>query len=248
MALSLAHGLPARLDAAADALELANRKDAAGQRLMHQTAKPRRPHKDEDPAGTYWFDDAERLKRLYSYCQQDVQVERELYQRLPALSSSEQQLWELSSRINERGFCVDRKFAEAARRIAQAAAPEIDQELAEITGGAVTAINQIARLAAWLQQQGCAAEKLDEGDRAAAQRIPPQVQRALGSAGWCQRQSRDRRAAQPCRRRRSHPGAFRFHGRHYRSMERRRIQPQNLKRPTVIDAAVARGSTGDYPT
>ena len=44
-------------DAAADALELANRKDAAGQRLMHQTSKPRRPHKDEDPAGTYWFDD-----------------------------------------------------------------------------------------------------------------------------------------------------------------------------------------------
>ena len=103
---------------------------------MHQTAKPRRPHKDEDPAGTYWFDDAERLERLYSYCQQDVEVERELYERLPPLSSSEQQLWELSCTINERGFCVDRKFAEAARRIAQAAAPEIDQELAEITGGA----------------------------------------------------------------------------------------------------------------
>jgi hypothetical protein len=40
MALSLAHGLPARLSAAADALELANRKDAAGERLMHQTSKP----------------------------------------------------------------------------------------------------------------------------------------------------------------------------------------------------------------
>jgi DNA polymerase bacteriophage-type len=182
MALSLAHGLPARLDATADALELANRKDAAGQRLMHQTAKPRRPHKDEDPAGTYWFDDAERLKRLYSYCQQDVEVERELYQRLLVLSSSEQQLWELSSRINERGFCVDRKFAEAARRIAQAAAPEIDQELAEITGGVVTGINQVARLTAWLQQQGCAVEKLD---KKAIEKLlldpglPPQVQRAL---------------------------------------------------------------------
>ena len=29
----------------------ANRKDAAGERLMHQMSKPRRPHKDEDPAG-----------------------------------------------------------------------------------------------------------------------------------------------------------------------------------------------------
>ena len=79
MALALAHGLPARLSAAADALELANRKDAAGERLMHQISKPRHARQDEDPAGTYWFDDQERLDRLYSYCRQDVEVERELY-------------------------------------------------------------------------------------------------------------------------------------------------------------------------
>ena len=79
MAMALGAGLPARLSAAADALELANRKDAAGERLMHQMSKPRRPRKDEDPAGTYWFDDPERLDRLYSYCRQDVEVERELY-------------------------------------------------------------------------------------------------------------------------------------------------------------------------
>ena len=68
-----------------------------------------------------------------------------------ALSPAEQAIWLLSSKINERGFHVDRGFAEAARRIAQAAAPEIDAELAEITGGAVTGINQIARLLQWLQ-------------------------------------------------------------------------------------------------
>src|SRR5271166_167357 len=48
-AMCLALGLPARLSAAADALELSNRKDAAGERLMHQMSKPRRPHKDENP-------------------------------------------------------------------------------------------------------------------------------------------------------------------------------------------------------
>ena len=253
MALSLAHGLPARLDAAADALELANRKDAAGQRLMHQTAKPRRPHKDEDPAGTYWFDDAERLKRLYSYCQQDVEVERELYQRLPALSSSEQQLWESSSRINERGFCVDRKFAEAARRIAQAAAPEIDQELAEITGGVVTGINQVARLTAWLQQQGCAVEKLD---KKAIEKLlldpglPPQVQRALelrlggAQAAFKKIDALLARAGDDGRVR----GAFRYHGAATGRWAGEGFQPQNLKRPAVddIEAAVAAVATGDY--
>jgi DNA polymerase len=63
LAMALALGLPARLDRLADALELANRKDKAGERLMHLMSKPRRPHKDEDPSGIYWFDDPERLRR-----------------------------------------------------------------------------------------------------------------------------------------------------------------------------------------
>src|SRR6516165_9767510 len=49
-AMALAVGLPARLSTAANALELSNRKDAAGERLMHQTSKPRRAHKNENPA------------------------------------------------------------------------------------------------------------------------------------------------------------------------------------------------------
>jgi DNA polymerase len=69
-ATALALGLPAKLERLADALELAHRKDVAGARLMHQMSKPRRPHKDEDPAGTYWFEDQERLIRLYDYCRQ----------------------------------------------------------------------------------------------------------------------------------------------------------------------------------
>ena len=148
-AMCLALGLPARLSAAADALELSHRKDAAGERLMHQTSKPRRPHKDENRDGIYWFEDQERLDRLYSYCSQDVRVERELYNRLPPLSPTEQTIWQLSHQINIRGFHIDRAFAEAARKIAEQAAPEIDQEIAEITAGDVTSINQVAKLTAW---------------------------------------------------------------------------------------------------
>jgi DNA polymerase bacteriophage-type len=154
-AMCLALGLPGRLSAAADALELEHRKDAAGERLMHQMNKPRRPHKDENPDGVYWFEDEERLDRLYSYCAEDVRVERELYNRLPPLSPTEQQLWQLSHQINVRGFHIDRAFAEAARKIAEAAAPEIDAEIAEITAGDVTTINQVAKLTAWLLDHGC---------------------------------------------------------------------------------------------
>jgi DNA polymerase len=253
MAMALAAGLPARLGAVADALELANRKDAAGERLMHQTSKPRRPHKEEDPAGTYWFDDPERLDRLYDYCRQDVEVEREFHDRLPPLSSIEQELWILSSKINARGFCVDRKFAEAARRIAQAAAPEIDAELAEITGGAVTGINQVARLLEWLQQQGCTTKKLDRKTierLLQAEDMQSSVRRALelrlGGAhaavkkidALLVRAGNDDRVR----------GAFRYHGAATGRWAGEGFQPQNLKRPVVedLDAAIAAVSTGDY--
>ena len=74
-------------------------------------------------------------------------------------------------------------FAEAARKIAQAAAPEIDAELAEITGGAVTAISQVARLLAWLQEQGCPLQKpWAEDNREAAlldDELSPLIRRVL---------------------------------------------------------------------
>ena len=74
-------------------------------------------------------------------------------------NEKERAVWELSAKINMRGFHVDRHFAEAARRIARVAASKIDAELAEPTGGAVTGINQVARLLVWLRQEGCLATK-----------------------------------------------------------------------------------------
>ena len=252
MARCLAAGLPARLSAAADALELANRKDAAGERLMHQMAKPRRARKDEAP-GIYWFDDADRLQRLYEYCRQDVEVERELYERVPALSVSEQTLWVLSCVINQRGFCVDRAFAKAARKIAQAAAPEIDAELSRITNSAVTKINQIAKLVVWLQQQGCTVEKLDRkaierllGNEDLAAAVRQVLELRLGGAQAAVKKINAllARAGDDDRVR----GAFRYHGAATGRWAGEGFQPQNLKRPIVadLDAAIAAVSTGDY--
>jgi DNA polymerase len=255
MAMCLAVGLPAKLETAADALELANRKDIAGGRLMHQMSKPRRAHKDEDPAGTYWFEDPERLDRLYSYCKQDVEFERELFERLPPLSPAEHVLWTLSCQINERGFYVDRAFAEAARRIAMAAAPEINTELAELTGGAVIGINQVARLLQWLQQNGCTLKKLDRKaiGRQLDERggeLPPSVQRVLElRLGGAQAATKKitallARAGEDDRLR----GAFRYHGASTGRWAGEGFQPQNLKRPVVddLDAAIAAVATGDY--
>jgi DNA polymerase bacteriophage-type len=254
-AMCLALGLPARLSAAADALELSHRKDAAGERLMHQISKPRRAHKDENSDGVYWFEDQQRLDRLYGYCAQDVKVERELFNRLPPLSATEQAIWQLSHQINFRGFHIDRAFAKAAHKIAEQAAPEIDQEIQEITGGDITSINQVARLTAWLRDHGCAFESLD---RKAIERqlakgkdeLPAPVRRVLElRLGGAQAATKKidallARAGDDDRIR----GAFRYHGAGTGRWAGEGFQAQNLKRPVVddLDAAIAAVATGDY--
>jgi len=159
----------------------------------------------------------------------------------------------LSCTINQRGFCVDRKFAEAARRIAQAAGPEIDAQLAEITSGTVTGINQIARLRTWLKQYGYAAKSLD---RKAVERqlenddLAPQVRRVLelrlsGAQSAVKKiNALLTRAGSDDRIR----GSFRYHGATTGRWAGEGFQPQNLKRVTVddLDAAIAAVSTGDY--
>jgi DNA polymerase bacteriophage-type len=252
-AMCLALGLPARLSAAADALELSNKKDVAGERLMHQTSKPRRAHKDESPDHTYWFEDRRRLDRLYEYCRQDVEVERELYSRLPPLSASEQSLWELSTRINQRGFHVDRAFAQAARKILETAAPEIDAEITEITNGAVTTISQVARLLSWLQEQGCGLDNLGRKTiekQLQADDLSLQVRRALelrhggAQAAVKKIDALLLRAGDDDRVR----GSFRYHGAATGRWSGEGLQPQNLKRVAAsnLDAAVAAVETGDY--
>jgi DNA polymerase bacteriophage-type len=254
-AMCLALGLPARLSAAADALELANRKDAAGERLMHQTSKPRRPHKDENPEGIYWFEDQDRLDRLYTYCGQDVEVERELFNRLPSLSPTEQTIWQLSYQINARGFCVDRAFAEAAWKIAEQAAPEIDQEISGLTGGDVTSINQVAKLTAGLQDHGCRLQKLDKeaiqrqlekGEDELAAPIRRVLELRLGGAQAATKKINAllARAGADDRIR----GAFRYHGAATGRWSGEGFQAQNLKRPVVddLDAAINAVATGDY--
>jgi hypothetical protein len=149
LAMASALALPGKLEKLADVLELAHRKDVAGHRLMLAMSKPRRARKGENPNEVHWFDDHERLQRLYAYSMRDIEVERELYLHLLALPPSEQAIWCLDATVNARGFYLDQQLACVAAKIAAAAVPKINTELAEVTGGAVTGVNQIAGFQAW---------------------------------------------------------------------------------------------------
>jgi DNA polymerase len=253
MAMALALALPPKLELLAEALELAHQKDKAGQRLMLMMSKPRRPRKDEDPQGIYWFDDETREQRRNEYACKDVESEREAYQQLRPLPPEEQQVWLVDLIINARGFFVDRPLAEAGCTIAQTAAPELDAEFAQLTGGAVTSIHQVARLKAWLEQEGCSTTALDKAaieKLLAADDLPMMVRRALEL-----RQSGAQAAAKKidallarCDRDSRIRGALRYHGASTGRWAANGVQPQNLKRPQLedVNAAVAAVATGDY--
>jgi DNA polymerase bacteriophage-type len=154
MAMALAHALPASLEGAAKALGLRHQKDMAGARTMRQMSRPRRARKGEDRNGIYWFEDEDRLTKLGEYCIADVKAERELMGRLRPLCRREQTIWLLDARINSRGIMVDRMLARAAQRIVDVALAELDGEIEELTGGAVTKASQVARIVAWAASRG----------------------------------------------------------------------------------------------
>jgi DNA polymerase len=253
MATALALSLPARLENVARALELRHQKDTIGRRLMLLLARPRKAHKDEDPNRVHWFTDVARLERLYEYCQQDVETERELFARLQPLSPAGQALWELDAIINQRGFCIDRALAEAARKIAQAAAPEINDELAEATDGSVVGVNQIAKLQIWLRDNGCTVKDLQQKTVTSLledPELPPKARRVLelrqdgGQAAVKKINALLQRAGDDDRVR----GALQFHKASTGRWAGEGFQPQNLKRPQVedLEAAIAAVKTGDY--
>jgi DNA polymerase len=251
MASALA--LPGKLEKLADVLELSRRKDVAGHRLMLAMSKPRRARKGENADQVHWFDDHERLQRLYAYCMADMESERELYVHLQPLSPSEQGVWCLDACINARGFHLDQQLATAAKKLATAAAPEIDTELAEVTGGAVTGVNQIARFQVWLQTQGCILDSLDKKSVAKLLKnelLPPQVRRALelrqdgGQAAVKKIVALLDRVGSGGRVR----GSFIYHKASTGRWAGTGPQPQNLKRPEIedVEAAITAVATGDY--
>jgi DNA polymerase bacteriophage-type len=252
MAMASASALPAKLKTVAEVLQLSARKDDQGSRLMQQMARPRKPRAGEDPNGIYWHDDdPEKLERLYAYCRQDVEVERELFHRLPPLADSEQALWILDATINQRGFHTDGPLLEAASRIAAAAGQAVQEELARITAGELNSTDQVAALLAWLGEHGCEVKDLRKTTLRHALRrneLDPVVRRVMelriGAAhaaaakidtllAWRDADSRVR-------------GTLRFHGAGTGRWTGHGPQPQNFKRDGEdIEAKRIAVATGD---
>lgn len=161
MTESLAMNMPGQLKDAAPAFGLEIVKDDIGHRLMMKMCKPRKPRKDEDQNAILWHEKPEDLLRLGEYCRQDVRVEHEISKRVLRLRPSEQKLYLLDMKINDRGVYIDKKLCEAAEVIVKTATARLDDEMKRVTGGAVGACTNVTQLVQWLRSKGVETESVD---------------------------------------------------------------------------------------
>jgi DNA polymerase len=239
-AQTLAAALPASLGLAAQAVGLDHQK--GNTRLMLQMAKPRRPRKNEDPDGIYWFDDLDRRAGLHFYCAQDVETERELNRRLPPLSPAEQALWVLDAQINDRGFYTDANLLKGAIQIAEKAGASINTELQDLTG--ISSVNATSQILTWLKDYGCEITDLRRKTIKAAladNTHDPIVRRVLelrqaGAQAAVKKLTRLSGGRSDDARVR---GAFRYHGAATGRWSSLGVQVHNLKRPETKDLGAA---------
>ena len=175
MAEASAMSLPRKLGHCAQVLGLAEQKADPGQGFVRRMSRPRR----RKPLT--WWEDEERLQRLYTYCKQDVRTERAIYHALRRLGPRERRIYLLDQIINDRGIQLDVTLAENLQRLCEMAQRDADQAMFEITQ-VVTGVTKVADLTQWINAQGVETDSIDKAavrEMLVRDDLPPQVRTAL---------------------------------------------------------------------
>jgi len=172
--------LPRSLDGVGGVLGLDQQKDADGHRLMLRMCKPRKVNPD---GSVVWWTDADRMSRLRDYCALDVEVEWQVYKRLPWLNETEQKVYALDGAMNRRGVRVDIELVKAARDMALRVVKQLDRDLAEATNYEVGKTSKVLDLMQWLSKHyGIETDTVDKHfvrRQLEDPNLPPQVRRVL---------------------------------------------------------------------
>jgi DNA polymerase len=181
-AAALARALPGSLDGAAAALKIATRKSPAGIAMMKRLARPRGSTKKRKDAVPDFSVTPEELATLIEYNRIDVVMVIEVVDRIGLLPPTEQAIWELDQRINERGVEIDLDLLETALSLSGEAKLESQAQITELTSNTVTTAAQTQRIRAWLEQHGCKLSNLRKGtvaDALAEPDLDPSARRLL---------------------------------------------------------------------
>ena len=128
------------------------RKDHRGAQLIRLLSVPQ--------ANGSFREDAALMAEMVAYCEQDVKAMRAISQALRPLSDVELQDYHVNERINDRGILVDVPLCHSAVKFAADEMVEIQQIVAEVTGGEITSVRS-PKMREWvLARVGDEAKKL----------------------------------------------------------------------------------------
>ena len=165
------YGYPRGLDKGAQALGCSTLKDLVGKDAMKELSTglwtPR-----EKPF---------EFHQLYAYNAVDVEVTREIHQKLPPLPPEVQALWEIDTEINMHGIPIDLAGIQNAIAIRDYLKNEADLDMARMTEGLVTTVGQRDRIIDFARRHGvemvdCTADTVR---RTLDTQIPPIVRDVL---------------------------------------------------------------------
>ncbi len=143
MAIAAANNIPQSLDDAGTFMDSEHKKDAVGKRLIMKLSKP--------TSKGVFNEDPELMRELFDYCAQDVRTEMSIVANLRPLTASEQDVWELTQRVNLRGVPVAPNELQNAVLAVERAQGALDNELLSMTG---CKPSERAKLLDWLNSHG----------------------------------------------------------------------------------------------
>lgn len=146
--------LPRSLEKVAEVLQCKNQKDTEGGKVMLKLCKPKKASiKDPNTRHTKELY-PELYERLYEYCKQDVETEREIAKLTRPLIDFEQEVWFLDQEINARGVPIDREAVEIAYNLGLDYTRNALDRIFKLTDGAVNSFRQVGACVQWVKEQG----------------------------------------------------------------------------------------------
>lgn len=126
MAIAAANNIPQSLGDAAIFMDAEHKKDTRGRYLIQKLCKPMKNGEfNEDP---------ELMRELFGYCADDVRAEMSIVADLRSLTDEEQEIWQLTQRINLRGVPVDPNELQNACKAVVEAQASLDAQCVALTG------------------------------------------------------------------------------------------------------------------
>lgn len=233
-------GLPRSLQKVGEAIGLPEeeKKLKTGKALISYFCKPCKPTKSN--GGRIWNDpehDQDKWELFKTYCKQDVVTEQAIWQKLIrfAPNESEQELWNLDQRINDRGVRIDLDLADIVVRETEIRSKVLEVKARDLSG--LENPNSLVQVKAWLKSYGIEVESLNKDalKDLLKQELPSNVReflkirQVLGLSSVKKYQTMLAMTCKDgyCR------GMMQFYGGHTGRWAGRGLQPQNLTKNEV---------------